>query len=238
MSKVVPFPDWPLLRLLAHLGGQCDVACPLSDLTALWSCSPMTAKRHLARLQEQGALTYWPGQGRGNVSRVQMHVRAEDTVAWAVSELVSRRKVNELVRLSRLPFPKSWTFTPEVQALFGLTSTEAGLDRLRTVVFRPLARIHPVWTTNALEAHLLRQVYSGLTTYDPVSRELQPHLAHHWSVSGDGCQWTFHLRKEVAFHDGSPLTSGDVLATMQALQSEAEWFLPHLRDIQASTPTK
>ena len=40
-----------------------------------------------------------------------------------------------------------------------------------------------------------------------------PGLATSWDVSADGAVWTFHLREDVVWHDGTPFTSADVKAT-------------------------
>jgi peptide/nickel transport system substrate-binding protein len=42
-----------------------------------------------------------------------------------------------------------------------------------------------------------------------------PHVAKSWDISGDGTVWTFNLRDDVTFHDGTPLTSADVKATLE-----------------------
>ena len=39
---------------------------------------------------------------------------------------------------------------------------------------------------------------------------LRPLLAESWEGSDDGLSYTVHLRPEVAWHDGTPFTSGDV----------------------------
>lgn len=44
-----------------------------------------------------------------------------------------------------------------------------------------------------------------------------PSLAKAWEVSPDGRTYTFHLRDDVAFSNGSPLTSSDVLYSMKRL---------------------
>ena len=44
-------------------------------------------------------------------------------------------------------------------------------------------------------------------------KEIAPGIADSWTVSDSGTQWTFKLRDDVVFHDGTPLTSADVKAT-------------------------
>ena len=59
------------------------------------------------------------------------------------------------------------------------------------------------WRSTA-EKQALRLAYESLTTYDGKT-ELQPQLATSWSVSEDKLTWTFKLRPNVKFHDGSAL---------------------------------
>lgn len=48
-----------------------------------------------------------------------------------------------------------------------------------------------------------------------------PGLAESWEVSANARNWTFHLRSNVTFSDGSPLTANDVVATAQAILEKA-----------------
>ena len=57
-------------------------------------------------------------------------------------------------------------------------------------------------------------VYEGLVRFDR-DGAIVPALATAWQVSADGLAWTFTLREGVRFHDGSPLTVGDVLAKFE-----------------------
>lgn len=50
-------------------------------------------------------------------------------------------------------------------------------------------------------------VYEGLTTYGSSTSKLLPSLATSWEVSPDGLTYTFHLRRGVTFHDGTPFNS-------------------------------
>jgi peptide/nickel transport system substrate-binding protein len=67
--------------------------------------------------------------------------------------------------------------------------------------------------------HLGAQLYSTLVGWDWASgytafKKVGPELAKSWEVSADGTVWTFKLHENVKFHDGTPLTSADVKASL------------------------
>lgn len=54
-----------------------------------------------------------------------------------------------------------------------------------------------------------------------------PGLAESWELSDDGKVWTFKIRQGVKFHDGEPLTAGDVAFSYNFYQSHEDFpFLP------------
>lgn len=74
--------------------------------------------------------------------------------------------------------------------------------------------LDPAVTSSAYEALLVNQIFDGLVSVD-ASLNVVPGLASTWSISRDGLTYTFHLRPAVRFHDGTPLTSDDVLFTFR-----------------------
>ncbi|MGC8752768.1 MAG: ABC transporter substrate-binding protein [Fervidicoccaceae archaeon] len=50
-------------------------------------------------------------------------------------------------------------------------------------------------------------VYEPLIWYNPFNDTIIPGLALSYNVSSDGLTWTFHLRKNAIFHDGTPVTA-------------------------------
>lgn len=58
-------------------------------------------------------------------------------------------------------------------------------------------------------------LYGGRLEQSDVNGELSPGLAESYQASDDGLTYTFKLRKDLAFSDGSPLTSKDVVATFK-----------------------
>ena len=60
---------------------------------------------------------------------------------------------------------------------------------------------------------MLQQVFEGLVQWSP-DNKIVPCLAEKWDVSQDGLTYTFHLRPNVKFQDGSPVTASDVEYSM------------------------
>jgi len=50
------------------------------------------------------------------------------------------------------------------------------------------------------------------------------HVATSWEVTEDALQWTFHLRDDVYFHDGTKLTASDVKYSMDRLTTIGEGY--------------
>src|SRR5918998_6071427 len=54
-----------------------------------------------------------------------------------------------------------------------------------------------------------------LVSLDWDMRTIRPGLAERWEVSPDGKTYTFHLRRDVTFCDGKPMTADDVVFSIQ-----------------------
>ena len=79
--------------------------------------------------------------------------------------------------------------------------------------------LDPANATNSTVNQLLVGVYDALVQFKAGETSVSPQLATDWQVSGDGLQYTFNLRNDVRFHDGSPMTSADVVFTLDRLQA-------------------
>jgi len=68
-----------------------------------------------------------------------------------------------------------------------------------------------------------RMVYDGLTSLG-ADGEVQPGLAISWESDNSTHRWQFRMRQGVHFHDGAPLTSGAVVASLNAsCSSHCPW---------------
>lgn len=79
-----------------------------------------------------------------------------------------------------------------------------------------IATLNPLTLSGPAEYPCIDMVYSRLTR---IGFDSQPHpdLAESWEASPDATEFTFKLRAGVTFHDGSPLTADDVVATYEAI---------------------
>ncbi|MFG1932192.1 ABC transporter substrate-binding protein [Mycobacterium sp. NPDC048908] len=71
-------------------------------------------------------------------------------------------------------------------------------------------QLDPQKTSAYFSFEVLENVFDTLVAPD-ANLEMRPALAESWDVSPDQLAWTFHLRRGVTFHDGSPFTADDVV---------------------------
>ena len=84
------------------------------------------------------------------------------------------------------------------------------------------------WSLNTIDPHqtgFIPQRLGYVETLVGVDYEgkITPSLAKSWEVSSDGKNWTFVLRDDVLFHDGTPFTAGAMKTSLERsfVQSEA-----------------
>src|SRR5581483_9951655 len=93
----------------------------------------------------------------------------------------------------------------------------------------------PALAFDAQSITAIQMVFTGLVQLND-QEQIVGQLAQNWSVSSDGLNWTFHLKKNLKFSDGTPLTSADVAYSIdRALQpatksTVAPIYLSQIRD--------
>jgi len=74
----------------------------------------------------------------------------------------------------------------------------------------------PILASDSSSHDVAEQIYNGLVKYDK-NLNLVGDLAKSFSVSPDGLEITFNLRRGVKWHDGAPFTARDVLYTYNVI---------------------
>jgi len=72
--------------------------------------------------------------------------------------------------------------------------------------------LDPALSTDVPSGEIVAMLYDGVTQFD-VDGHLVPGLASRWEIDAAGTTYTFHLRPGITFHDGSALTTADVVGS-------------------------
>lgn len=89
----------------------------------------------------------------------------------------------------------------------------------------PARFINPILALSKADEDLTSLIYSGLVRALP-DGSVVPDLAQSYEISADGMTYTFKLRPDATFHDGTPVTSADVLFSVQTAQNP-DFKSPH-----------
>jgi peptide/nickel transport system substrate-binding protein len=94
-----------------------------------------------------------------------------------------------------------------------------------------LGRLNPMldWN-NPADRDVDRLLFSSLIRFD--ERGLpQTDLAESWGVNEEGTIYNFTLRSNAVWHDGTPVTSDDVIFTIEMLKSNGSLFPQDIKDL-------
>ncbi len=101
-----------------------------------------------------------------------------------------------------------------------------------------MGRLNPMldWN-NSADRDVDKLIFSGLIRFD--SRGLpQPDLADSWGASADGTIYNFSIRSNAFWHDGQPVTSDDVLFTIEMIKSAGSLFPQDVKDLWTQVEIK
>ena len=115
------------------------------------------------------------------------------------------------------PVQPTFTPTPTAPSQAPTTAPDSaptGSGGEFTRLFSDPPTLDPALTSDTSSAFVVIEVFSGLVTIDP-DLNIVPDIAARWDVSNDERTFTFHLREDVKFHDGKPVTANDFKYSME-----------------------
>lgn len=80
--------------------------------------------------------------------------------------------------------------------------------------------IDPALNSAVDGANMIIHAFEGLLKFDR-NNNIVAGLAEKWEQSEDGLTWTFHLRPNLKWSDGSPLTAGDFVYSWKRVADPA-----------------
>jgi|HigsolmetaAR202D_1030399.scaffolds.fasta_scaffold02555_7 ABC-type dipeptide transport system, periplasmic component len=97
----------------------------------------------------------------------------------------------------------------------------AGGDYVEGIIGAPPSRINPLLDdqqSNPTGYDLATLIFDGLTRIGADGMP-EPALARSWSIDETGTVYTFQIRNDAKWHDGSQVTADDVIFTIRSIQS-------------------
>ncbi|EHL95319.1 ABC transporter, substrate-binding protein, family 5 [Acetobacteraceae bacterium AT-5844] len=90
----------------------------------------------------------------------------------------------------------------------------ARAEPLKVVLEAEIVTLDPHFTSAYITRTFGYMVYDTLFAPDSAGT-MKPQMVERWNTSDDGLTWNFTLREGLAFHDGSPVTAEDVVASLK-----------------------
>jgi peptide/nickel transport system substrate-binding protein len=97
----------------------------------------------------------------------------------------------------------------------------------------------PATTQDNMSLWVEMEIFSRLVRVNNVGTDIEGDLAESWDVSDDGSVYTFHLRPEAKFSDGSPVTADDVVYSFERAMGDESligWTFEAVKDFEAVDP--
>ena len=89
-------------------------------------------------------------------------------------------------------------------------------DTLRVAINDEPPTLDPLLVDDISSARPILDLFSGLVDFDQANNPV-PGMATKWDISSDGKMYTFHLRHDLKFSDGSPITASDFVYSWQRM---------------------
>ncbi len=80
--------------------------------------------------------------------------------------------------------------------------------------------LDPATVTAVNDFRILMNLYDGLVRYKDEALEVEPALATSWTISADGTEYSFDLRSDVTFHDGTAFDAEAVVFNFDRMLDE------------------
>jgi peptide/nickel transport system substrate-binding protein len=213
-----PWPVVFVLVVLALLAAQCGPAA-----TQTPAPTPEVATEEAAAPTQEAAVE----EAAPDTGEVDAEATSGDESQAASSEAVEESGAAKATELE-----KGITVVSDEEVSSPRTQ-RAG--QYRDVSTSDAVSFHPYSTTDTASSSYQAMVYTGgLLRLDENTLEYIPNMAESYTISEDGLTFTFHLRQDMKWSDGQPITAHDFQWTYDQVTDPAHEF-PYLSQLEFIT---
>lgn len=139
--------------------------------------------------------------------------RDASEIETALRRGVSRRELLRMLMAAGATAGLAGTLLGPFERAMAATPKRGGQIRFAWAQHGPSDTLDPVLNTNSIDYARSRLTYNNLCR---LAEDLTagPELAESFEANADASEWTFKLRKDVEWHDGSKFTADDVVYSM------------------------
>ncbi|MGO5006652.1 ABC transporter substrate-binding protein [Bacillus wiedmannii] len=224
-------------------GEQLEIT--VQNISETLFCTERNSKLIIKKLEELRWITWFPGRGRGNRSKLIFQKQPMTLILEKGKELTKKGDVKSGISFverysSQFPSIKK-EYEAWVDSIFGHQierTPEGRKDVLRLQVQMNLdIALDPVYATMRSECHMVKHIFDTLVYVNEETNCIEPRLAFHWQYNDADKVWTFYLRKGVHLHNGKRLTAHDVIHSlnrfMKTENNPHAWMLQHVESVRA-----
>ncbi|PHD61584.1 SgrR family transcriptional regulator [Bacillus wiedmannii] len=224
-------------------GEQLEIT--VQNISETLFCTERNSKLIIKKLEELRWITWFPGRGRGNRSKLIFQKQPMTLILEKGKELTKKGDVKSGISFverysSQFPSIKK-EYEAWVDSIFGHQierTPEGRKDVLRLQVQMNLdIALDPVYATMRSECHMVKHIFDTLVYVNEETNCIEPRLAFHWQYNDADKVWTFYLRKGIYLHNGKRLTAHDVIHSlnrfMKTENNPHAWMLQHVESVRA-----
>ena len=111
-------------------------------------------------------------------------------------------------------------------------------DTLNILAYGEPDQLDPATCYDARGSLVIQNLYDRLVGYDsPDTTVINARLAERWEISSDGMEYTFYLREDATFHDGSPVNAAAVKYSFDRvlkMNQPPAWMMAQCMDLNST----
>ncbi|SDW26514.1 DNA-binding transcriptional regulator SgrR of sgrS sRNA, contains a MarR-type HTH domain and a solute-binding domain [Marininema mesophilum] len=232
-----------LYNVIGHavIGEKGEVT--LNEIAETLCCTQRNAQLILHKLSSLHWITWIPGRGRGNRSKIIFLREPDELLLSVAKEYVQVWDIQGATALVT-NYSESFPYIRErfemwLNSQWSMLKWEPnhlqGENILRFSYEKPFLHLDPAYGYLRSECHIIKQLFDPLLIYHPERNHVEPHLSHHWERDSTGRSWRFYLRRGVRFHHGPFLVAEDVVYSLERLERSSYcWMTENMASVTAS----
>lgn len=199
-----------LVYLRDHLIINQTQQLSLDCLTLALACTKRNTQLVIKRLVAEQIITWQAGVGRGHLPKITLLVPVQNLLEQQANLLLQDNKVDQAITLVCHADRDSF-----LAKYISQYQSQAQQDILKIPFYRGTHSLDPINISRRTEQHIASYLYAKLLNFDTEKQTYIGDLALSWELK-ENC-FSVTLRKQLRFHDNSPLRAIDVSNHFQRL---------------------